>query len=114
MCLILLKANVYYCNCDQILDSSSIMDGELNEKIRVKLIPTQIMPIHFDRFSPVNLTEYEGIPINIIYITYAVNISFGGKRIRSYHLINQTPFGQYRVWYSLILQLTDLLINQVK
>uniref|UniRef100_A0A0M3I7Y9 Uncharacterized protein n=1 Tax=Ascaris lumbricoides TaxID=6252 RepID=A0A0M3I7Y9_ASCLU len=36
------------------------MDGELNEKIRVKLIPTQIMPIHFDRFSPVNLTEYEG------------------------------------------------------
>uniref|UniRef100_A0A915B0S3 Uncharacterized protein n=2 Tax=Parascaris univalens TaxID=6257 RepID=A0A915B0S3_PARUN len=53
-------ANVYYCNCDQILDSPSIIEGELSENIPVKLIPTRVMPIRFDRFSPVNLTGYGG------------------------------------------------------
>ncbi|KHN73123.1 hypothetical protein Tcan_09995 [Toxocara canis] len=52
--------NTYYCDCGQTLSASSVTGGELSENTKLEIMQTQITPICFDHYTPVNLLEEQG------------------------------------------------------
>ncbi|VDM46874.1 unnamed protein product [Toxocara canis] len=56
--------NTYYCDCGQTLSASSVTGGELSENTKLEIMQTQITPICFDHYTPVNLLEEQGNQIS--------------------------------------------------